>query len=375
MRRGLVVFQFIIAQALIIGTLIIVKQMDYFMNRPLGFDKDAIVNVPFRPDSTGSKLTGYLRNQLLSVNGVQAVSFSSNTPMEDENDMWTTFKFDHSTKDEDFQAITKFADTAFVPTYKLKLVAGRNLEPSDMTREFLVNESLVKSLGLKKPEDILNKEISMYNGMIKCPVVGVVKDFNDRTLRNHLAPLLITTNITMYRQATIKLSATNIASAMQSIKKVWQKAFPDYVYEYKFLDDKIAGFYQQESQLSALYKIFAAIAIFLSCLGLYGLASFMAAQRIKEVGIRKVLGATAGNIVYLFSKEFIILIAIAFAIATPLSWYFMHQWLQDYAYRINISWWLFAAAGIAAIVIALVTVSFQAIKAAMANPVKSLRTE
>ena len=375
MRRGLVVFQFIIAQALIIGTLIIVKQMDYFMNRPLGFDKDAIVNVPFRPDSTGSKLTGYLRNQLLSVNGVQAVSFSSNTPMEDENDMWTTFKFDHSTKDEDFQAITKFADTAFVPTYKLKLVAGRNLEPSDMTREFLVNESLVKSLGLKKPEDILNKEISMYNGMIKCPVVGVVKDFNDRTLRNHLAPLLITTNITMYRQATIKLSATNMASTMQSIKKVWQKAFPDYVYEYKFLDDKIAGFYQQESQLSALYKIFAAIAIFLSCLGLYGLASFMAAQRIKEVGIRKVLGATAGNIVYLFSKEFIILIAIAFAIATPLSWYFMHQWLQDYAYRINVSWWLFAAAGIAAIVIALVTVSFQAIKAAVANPVKSLRTE
>jgi ABC-type antimicrobial peptide transport system permease subunit len=375
LRRGLVVFQFIIAQALIIGTLIIVKQMDYFMNRPLGFDKDAIVNVPYRPDSTGSKLTGYLSNQLLSVNGVKAVSFSSNSPVEDENDMWTSLKFDHATKDEGFQAIVKFADTAFVPTYRLQLIAGRNLERSDMTREFLVNESFVKSLGLKKPEDILNKEVSIMDGLITCPVVGVLKDFNDRTLRNNLAPLLITTNITMYRQAAIKLSTTNIASTMQSIKKVWQQTFPDYVYEYKFLDDKIAGFYQQESQLSALYKIFAAIAIFLSCLGLYGLASFMAAQRIKEVGIRKVLGATAGSIVYLFSKEFIILIAIAFAIATPLAWYFMHQWLQDYAYRINVSWWLFAAAGIAAIVIALVTVSFQAIKAALANPVKSLRTE
>jgi ABC-type antimicrobial peptide transport system permease subunit len=162
---------------------------------------------------------------------------------------------------------------------------------------------------------------------------------------------------------------------MQSIKKIWEQTFPNYVYEYKFLDEKIADFYKQETQLSQLYKIFAAIAIFLSCLGLYGLASFMAVQRIKEVGIRKVLGATAGNIVYLFSKEFIILISIAFLIATPLAWYFMNKWLQDYAYRINISWWLFAAGGLAAIIIALVTISFQAIKAAIANPVKSLRTE
>src|SRR6266498_2761035 len=372
LRRGLVVFQFIIAQALIIGTLIIVKQMDYFMNQPLGFDKDAIVNVPYRPDSTGAD---YLRQQLLSVNGVQSVSFSSNTPIEDDKNMFTTFKFDHAIKEEDFQAITKFADNEYVPTYKLQLVAGRNLQPSGPTIEFLVNESFVKSLGLKKPEDILNKEISIMGGLIKCPVVGVVKDFNDRSLRQNLAPLLIATNATMYRQASIKLATTNISSTMQSIKKIWQKAFPNYVYEYKFLDDKIASFYKQENQLSQLYKIFAAIAIFLSCLGLYGLASFMAVQKIKEVGIRKVLGATAGKIVYLFSKEFIILIAIAFAIATPIAWYYMHQWLQDYAYRINISWWLFAAGGLVAIIIALATISFQAIKAAIANPVKSLRTE
>lgn len=371
LRRGLVVFQFVIAQALIIGTLIIVKQMDYFMNQPLGFDKDAIVNVPFRPDSTGD----YLKQQLLSVNGVKAVSFSSNTPVEDDNNRFTTFKFDHALTDADFQAIVKFADNDYVPTYKLQLVAGRNLQPSGPTKEFLVNESFVKSLGLKKPEDILNKEISIMGGLIKCPVVGVLKDFNDRSLRQNLAPLLIATNATMYRQAAIKLAATNISSTMQSVKKIWEQTFPDYVYEYKFLDDKIESFYKQENQLAQLYKIFAAIAIFLSCLGLYGLASFMAVQRIKEVGIRKVLGATAGNIVYLFSKEFILLILIAFVIATPLAWYYMHQWLQDYAYRINISWWLFAAGGIAAIVIALATISFQAIKAAIANPVKSLRSE
>jgi len=373
LRRGLVVFQFIIAQALIIGTLIIVQQMNYFMNRPLGFDKDAIVNVPYRPDSTGVKLTDYLKQQLLS-NGVQAVSFCSNSPVEDNN-MFTTFKFDNAIKDEDFQAITKFADNDYVPTYKLQLVAGRNLQPSGWTREFLVNESFVKSLGLKKPEDILNKEVSIMGGLIKCPVVGVLKDFNDRSLRQDVAPLLIATNSTMYRQASIKLSTTNMASTMQSIKKIWEQTFPNYVYEYRFLDDKIAGFYKQESQLSQLYKIFAALAIFLSCLGLYGLASFMAVQRIKEVGIRKVLGATAGNIVYLFSKEFIILISIAFLIATPLAWYFMNKWLQDYVYRINISWWVFALAGILALLIALITISFQAIKAAIANPVKSLRSE
>jgi putative ABC transport system permease protein len=375
LRRGLVVFQFIIAQALIIGTLIIVKQMNYFMNQPLGFDKNAIVNVPFRTDSLRLSRLDYLKKQLLSVNGVQAVSFSSNTPVEDVNDMWSTFKFNHAIKETDFKAILKFADNEYVPAYKLPLVAGRNLQQSNMVSEFLVNESFVKNLGLKNPEDILNKEISMWGDNIKAPVVGVLKDFNDRSFRNDLAPMLMTTDNVMYNQAGIKLATTNISSTLQSVKKIWEQTFPNFVYEYRFLDDKIEGFYKQENQLAQLYKIFAAIAIFLSCLGLYGLSSFMAVQRIKEVGIRKVLGATAGNIVYLFSKEFIILIAIAFAIATPIAWYYMHEWLQDYVYRINISWWLFAAGGLVAIIIALATISFQAIKAAIANPVKSLRTE
>ncbi|MEO5890121.1 MAG: ABC transporter permease [Ferruginibacter sp.] len=375
LRRGLVVFQFIIAQALIIGTFVIVQQMNYFMNQPLGFDKDAIVNVPFRVDSIRISRLDYLKQQLLSVKGVEAVSFSSNTPVEDVNDMWSTFKFNHAIKETDFKAILKFADDGYLPGYKLPLIAGRNLQPSGMTKEFLVNESFVKNLGLKKPEDILNKEISIWGDKIKCPVVGVLKDFNDRSFRQDLAPLLITTNVTMYNQAGIKLATENISSTLQSVKKIWEQTFPNFVYEYRFLDDKIESFYKQENQLAHLYKNFAAIAIFLSCLGLYGLASFMAVQRIKEVGIRKVLGATAGSIVYLFSKEFILLISIAFLIATPLAWYFMNEWLQDYVYRINISWWLFAAGGLIAIIIALATISFQAVKAAIANPVKSLRTE
>ncbi len=375
LRRGLVVFQFIVAQVLIIGTLIIVKQMNYFMDQPLGFDKDAVINVPFRIDTTLTSKLDYVKRQLLSVNGVQTVSLSANTPVENGNDTWSTLKFDHAMKETDFKAITKFADEEYVPTYKLPLIAGRNLQPSQMTREFLVNESLVKSLGLKKPEDILGKEISIWNDQIKCPVVGVLKDFNDRSFRNAVAPLVITTDAAMYNQLAIKLATTSMSSTLLSVKKIFDQTYPDFVYDYKFLDEKIAGFYKQENQLTALYKIFAAIAIFLSCLGLYGLASFMAVQRVKEVGIRKVLGASAGNIVYLFSKEFVILIAIAFAIATPIAWYYMHQWMQDYVYRINISWWLFATGGLASVIIALATISFQAIKAALANPVKSLRSE
>jgi ABC-type antimicrobial peptide transport system permease subunit len=375
LRRGLVVFQFIIAQVLIIGTLIIVKQMNYFMERPLGFDKEAIINIPFRVDTAWSRREGYLKQQLLSVNGVKAMCLSSNTPLEDANDMWSTFKFDKSVKEADFKAITKFANEEYVNVYKLQLIAGRNLQPSRMTREFLVNESLMKGLGINDPDEIINKEISIWGGRITCPVVGVVKDFNNRSFRNDLAPLLITTNNTMYSQVGIKLESKNLSSTLQSVKTIWEQTIPNSVYDYRFLDDKIAGFYKQESQLAQLYKIFAAIAIFLSCLGLYGLALFMAVQRTKEVGIRKVFGASAGNIVYLFSKEFIILIAIAFAIATPIAWYFMHNWLQNYVYRIDISWQLFAAGGFVALIIALAPISFRAIKAAFVNPVKSLRSE
>ncbi len=162
---------------------------------------------------------------------------------------------------------------------------------------------------------------------------------------------------------------------MQAIENIWAKTFPEFVFEYKFMDEKVESFYKKENQLARLFRIFAVIAIFLSCLGLYGLASFMAVQRIKEVGIRKVLGATGAAIVYLFSREFILLIAVAFFIATPLTWYFMNKWLQNYPFRIELSVWIFLTGGLASIIIALSTVSFQAIKAASANPVKSLRSE
>jgi putative ABC transport system permease protein len=374
LRRGLVVFQFIIAQSLIIATLVIVKQMNFFTSQPLGFDRDAIVNIPLPTDSIGNSKLSFLKQQLQAVTGIEGVSYSSNTPVEDNNDSWTMFNFNHAIKQVDFYSIIKMADNDYVPVYKLPLVAGRNIKPSDTMREVLVNEMVLKNLGIKSPEDALNKEIS-FNEKLKGPIVGVVKDFYTRSFRDGMAPLIITSFKSNYNLASVKLASKDIAPAMHAVEKIWNNTYPDFVFEYKFLDDKVESFYRQENQLAQLYKLFASIAIFLSCLGLYGLASFMAVQRIKEVGIRKVLGATASNIVYLFSKEFIILIAIAFAIATPIAWYFMNQWLQNYPFRIEMSWWVFIIGGMASIAIALITVSFQAIKAAIANPVRSLRTE
>lgn len=374
LRRGLVVFQFVIAQILIIGTLIIVQQMNFFTKQPIGFDKNAIVNIPLPTDSASQQQFDFIKTHLKSIAGVREVSLNSNTPVEDNNDNWSTFMFDHATKRTDFYSIFKSADNDYVGTYNLPLIAGRNLQPSDTMKEFLVNEMLVKNLGIRKPEDALNKEIA-FNDQMKGTIVGVMKNFNTRSFRDQLAPLIITTFKQNYNQVSVKLDTKDVVPVLQSIQKLWDRTYPDFVYEYQFLDDKIAGFYKQESQLSQLYQLFATIAIFLSCLGLYGLASFMAVQKIKEVGIRKVLGATVSNIVYLFSKEFVWLITIAFLISTPVAWYFMNKWLQNFAFKIHLSWWIFLAGGIASVIIALASVSFQAIKAAIANPVKSLRTE
>jgi ABC-type antimicrobial peptide transport system permease subunit len=178
-----------------------------------------------------------------------------------------------------------------------------------------------------------------------------------------------------YSNAGIKLSGENVPATLAAVEKLWNEVFPDYVFEYQFLDQRIADFYKQERQLSQLYKFFAAIAIFLSCLGLYGLASFMAVQRIKEIGIRKVLGATAGSIVVLFSREFVVLIGIAYLIAAPLAGWYMYSWLQDFTYRTTMSWWIFAAGGLISVLVALITVGWRAMRAAGANPVQALKTE
>lgn len=374
MRRVLVVLQFTIAQALIIGTLIIVSQMNFFRNASLGFDKDAMIIVPFPNDSVNLAKTDALKNQLLQQPGVKDVSFSTFSPADDSH--WgSDFRFDNALKHSDFNPDLKWADADYFKTYNIQFIAGRPYQQADTVSGFVVNEAMVKRLGFKNPEDILGKKIDFWDGDVAAPVIGVVKDFHGASLAKEIRPTVLGSLKWAYQLINIKIQPHNARQTLAAIQKLWSRTYPDYIYEYQFLDDKISSFYKQEDQLSQLYKIFAAIAIFISCLGLYGLVSFMAVQRTKEVGIRKVLGASVGNIVYLFSKEFTLLIAVAFLIAAPVAYYFMHEWLQNFAYRIDIGKGVFILTILIAIIIAWVTVGYQAVKAAMANPVKALRSE
>jgi ABC-type antimicrobial peptide transport system permease subunit len=241
----------------------------------------------------------------------------------------------------------------------------------------VLNETMVKKLGLHSPQEAIGKPIKLWDGD-KSPqqvVTGVVKDFNTSSLREAIPPVLMSANSQNYQLINIKLKTANMSGTLASIEKLWDSTFPTYMYEYDFLDKKIEGFYKTEDQLSTLYKIFAGIAIFISCLGLYGLISFMAVQRVKEVGIRKTLGASVGNIVYLFSKEFTVLIIVAFGLSAPLGWYFMHKWLQGFAYQTHLGPGIFVMAIVISVAIAWITVGYKAISAALANPVKSLRSE
>jgi len=254
------------------------------------------------------------------------------------------------------------------------LTAGRSYSKSDTTNEVVVNETLLKKLGVKNPEEAIGKEIRTGRSAWR-NIVGVVKDFKSNTLRDQLQPLMLGEKARYYGCTGIKLKTTNLSQIQTTIQNIWNEVNPEYAYTSFFMDESINNFYRQEQQLSLLYKIFAGIAIFISCLGLYGLVSFMAAQRTKEVGIRKVLGASVANIIYLFSKEFTLLIILAFAIAVPVSWYFMNKWLDNFVFKIQIEPWVFVLAIIASVIVAWLTVGYKSVKAALTNPVKNLRAE
>jgi ABC-type antimicrobial peptide transport system permease subunit len=372
-RRGLVVFQFVIAQVLIIGTLVVASQMDYFRTANMGFNKEAIVTAGIPGDSLSRTKYNLLRNELLKLPDIENISFSTFAPTGDGG--WATDLRTLSNHSNSANMIVsmKPADTSYFRLYNLQLAAGRIYFPSDTVREFVVNEAVVNQLHIPHPADAIGKLVNV-NGKI-APIVGVVKDFHVYSLRDPIGPVVLTTISGAYGLVNVKLNLKKAKTTIAAMEALWNKNFPDFIFEYNFLDETIAKFYTQEDQLAQLYKIFSVIAIFISCLGLYGLISFMAVQRKKEIGIRKVLGAPVSDIVVMLSKEFTILIAIAFLVASPIAWYFMHQWLQQYTYRIMIGAWFFAATIISSLVIAWLTVGYTAIKAALANPVNSLRTE
>lgn len=374
LRRGLVVVQFFISQLLIVGTVIAIKQMRYVNEADLGFNKEAILVIPGPTDSVSLHKMEPFKQELLQNPAVKSVSFASDVPSS-ENNWGTNFYYNHDGKENGITTFLKYGDDDYFKTFQLQFVAGKGYDRSDTAREAVVNETFLKKLNVK-PEQAIGKTVRLGGGKSPwLPIVGVVKDFKTNTLRESVKAIVITPRKSVEGEIAIKLQTKTLSKTVATLQAQWEKTYPEYAYTGYFLDDNIAQFYQQENQLALVYKIFAGIAIFISCLGLYGLVSFMVVQRTKEVGVRKVLGASVSSIVFLFSKEFIILIGIAFLIAVPVSWYLMQGWLQSFVYRINITIDVFLFAVVASIILAWFTVGYKAIKAALVNPVKSMRNE
>ncbi|WP_421827422.1 ABC transporter permease [Larkinella sp.] len=371
-RQSLIVLQFVICQALIIGSLVVATQVRYIQNTDVGFRKDNVVVVTLPNPQKASRET--FKNELLQYPDIKSISASHRPPSALIMN-GGSFKFGDQAEWTDFPIRERLADADYLKTYGLQLVAGRNLSESDTIREYLINETLLRKLNIRDPQQVLGRKMQYYLSPVALPIVGVVKDFHLRSLRDEIAPCFIASYFKMYERIGVRISGQNPQQTVQRIQKVWEKIYPDAVFEYEFLDDQLAQFYETENLIFRLVNTFAGIAILICGLGLYGLVSLVVVQRTKEIGIRKVLGASVAGIVALLSKDFLKLVLIAMVIASPIAGYAMSQWLQDFAYKISLAWWMFALAGVLAVLVALVTVSFQSIKAALANPVKSLRAE
>jgi len=370
LRRVLVVTQFTISQMLIIGVIVIAGQINYSKSTDLGFRKDGIVLLPL-PTGDKIKMTT-LSARLAAVPGTELTTLCSQPPASQSNSH-TSFTYDHRPKEEAWDINIKYGDAQYVPAYGLRLAAGRNIFPSDTTRELLVNETFVRQLHLRDPNAIIGKQIKVHDHY--ATITGVLKDFHNYSLHSAIDPVVIAPLPTAYRICAAKIDLADLRPALAAYEKIWTETYPDYIYSYHFLDERIARFYKQDTVTLRLVEIFAGIAILISCLGLYGLVSFMALQKTKEIGVRKVLGAGVDNILWLFCKEFSRLLLLAFLIAAPVAGWVMYGWLQDFQYRITLSWSIFALAIGSTFCIAMLTVAWRSIRAALANPITSLRSE
>jgi putative ABC transport system permease protein len=372
LRRVLVVTQFAITQILIICMLVIAGQIHFSANADLGFTKDAIVLLPLpQPDPVKMHT---LLSRISSVSGTQSATLCSQGPAANSNSL-TSPRYDNRPKDEPWEINYKLADEHYVQTFGLHILAGRNLFPSDTAREFLVNETFVHRLGLSSPQDVIGQPLGLSGRTINGTIVGVVKDFYNNSFRHGIDPVCMTSIANRYRNCAVKVNLEDWNTTQAAFAKIWNQTYPDYVYSFQFLDERIARFYAQDRNLLQLIEGFACIAILIGCMGLYGLVSFMAAQKTKEIGVRKVLGADSFQIFWLFGKEFSLLLGMAFAIGAPLAAWAMSRYLRDYTYHIQIGWQIFALAIAATCFIAAVTVAGRSIKAVRANPIKSLRSE
>ncbi|HRI60782.1 MAG TPA: ABC transporter permease, partial [Saprospiraceae bacterium] len=336
LRKSLVVLQFVIAQGLIIGTLVTVSQLDYIRKMDLGFQPDLVYNVHVNYDSISGPRYETFKQKLLQLPGVESACFGNDVPS--SGNTWSSnFAMGRGAQDAMFNTSIKYCDSDYFKTYGLQLVAGRNLEPSDSMREAVVNQTMLRKLGIRDPNEVLGKELRL-GGRRWMTVVGVVEDFNSHSLHQELEPITMTTRKEFYYVAGVKIRPENMAATTVAIQKVFDQTFPEQVFDGEYFDESIAEFYRDESRFSLTCKGFALLAILISCLGLFGLASLIAVQKTKEIGIRKVLGASVGSVVGLLSRDFLLLVLIAFAVAAPLAWWGMNQWLQDFVYRVDIGW-------------------------------------
>jgi len=373
LRKGLVVLQHVVVQALIICTLIITLQVRYVKNVDPGFNKESVVMVPV-PDTSAGKQS-WLKQRLVTDPAIRSVSFCYTAPLTGEKYMAGSVSYDARAW-EDFASRSIPADSGFLHTFQLQLLAGRNIRSGDSSHEVLINETLLHKFGFHAPAQVIGHRIvNGALGDLPTTVVGVVKDFNVQPLYGELLPVMITPFSPRYNYAAIKLGGGRQEEVRQAIQKAWQATYPDKVFEYHYVNEEMDSFYHKDDLLNKLIDVTALVAIIISCLGLSGLISFFAARRTREIGIRKVLGATVPGIVYLLSKDFLIMVAEALLVAVPVAWYFMNEWLHNFAYRIAIGWWIFALAGLLSTLIALCTVGYQSIRAALVNPAKSLRSE
>jgi len=371
LRKGLVIAQFTISIALIIATIIVYTQMQFMRSQDLGFNKDQLMVV----DTYGDDAKEVFKQSVSTLPNVRSTAMSSSVP--GSGDPTAYSEIENVKGDLQIANLELFfVDFDYINQFKIKIIAGRSFSRdfgTDTTQAMILNEAAVKMFGYASAEKAVGKRFKQWGREGK--IVGVMKDFHFRSLQETIKPLSMRIEPRGCSLVSLKIAGASLPATIEAVGKKWQAAIPNRPFSYYFLDEFFDKQYRGEERFGKLFFNFAVLAIFISCLGLLGLASYSTIQRTKEIGIRKVIGASVTNIVNLLSREFMQLVAISFLIASPLTWYFMHRWLSDFAYRIPISWWMFVLAGVLAMLIALATISFQAIKAAIANPVKSLRAE
>jgi hypothetical protein len=355
------------------------QQLRFVLHHDMGFDREAVVtmSLPFRgwnhPKDTPDKEA--FKNRLAQLPGVSAVSLGS-LPASNSYSS-NDWEYAGNKGVVSFAMFRKYVDTAYVGLYRLPLLAGRNLHPSDTARELVINETALRAMGLEHPQEAIGKIITEKGGNAT-PIVGVVRDFHILSFHQKIPAVALMMNRENLGEMSIRLASRHSAdwpATLHQAGRIWQDIYPGEAFSYQFYDQTIAQFYEQERKIVRIINLATAVAILISCLGLFGLAAFTAGQRTKEIGIRKVLGASVRSIVTLLSRDFLKLVCIALILATPLAWYAVQWWLQDFAYRIEPGWWMFGLAGTLAVGTALLTVGYQSMKAALANPVDSLRNE